>query len=82
MKFRELCESTKVTFHFFFNDGKDKIVKNKKEAINLIGSEEKFNKIFNDAKKNWESNKDKKDSWFNWNSKYSIPNGKVIIDFH
>lgn len=74
MKFKELFESKKVTFYFFYNDGKQKLVRDKKEAIALVGDKERLEKIISDAKDYWKRNREE--------NEYPIPNGRLVISFN
>lgn len=64
----------KVTFYFFYNDGKQKLVRDKKEAIALVGDKERLEKIISDAKDYWKRNREE--------NEYPIPNGRLVISFN
>lgn len=68
-----LNEAQNVTFYFFYNDGKQKIVRDKKEAVALIGDKERLEKIIKDAKDYWKRNREE--------NEYPITNGRLVVSF-
>ena len=79
MNFKEymLQESSlneaQTTFYFFYNDGKSKIVRDKKEAVTLVGDKERLEKIIRDAKDYWKRNREE--------NEYPITNGRLVVSF-